>query len=154
MLVCRQQAFVPATVRSVWDLVGQPSRHPEWWPEIVEVQGKRFGRGCSYCQVSLGEDGLSETTFLVERIEKFRELLVRCAETGLYMRWLLTEARSGTFVEAEFGVDTERASEADPAFDYAARKSQLRHWLQTCLDGLADAAVLPVPSQMEDVPHG
>jgi hypothetical protein len=51
-LFCRHQAHVPATPRSVWELVGQPNRHPEWWPEVVEVQGKRFGRGCEYCHVA------------------------------------------------------------------------------------------------------
>lgn len=126
-------------VPEVWELVGQPNRHSEWWPEVVEIQGSQFGRGCSYCQVSRAEDGVTQTTFLVERMEKFRELLVRCDDTGLYMRWLLTEARDGTFVDAEFGIDPERAAESDPRFDPLAGKAELRRWLQSSLDGLADA---------------
>jgi hypothetical protein len=123
-------------------LVGQPSRHSEWWPEIVDVRGTRFGRGCSYCQASRSEDGVTETTFLIERVEKFRELLVRCSETGLYMRWLLTEAGDGTFVDAEFGIDPERAVRNDPEFDYSTYKNELRRSLQSSLDGLADTAVI------------
>jgi hypothetical protein len=149
MLVCRHQAFLAVPVPSVWELVGQPSRHAEWWPEVVEVQGTRFGRGCSYCQVSRAEDGVTKTTFLVERVEKFRELLVRCADTGLYMRWLLTEARDGTFVDAEFGIDPELAMRNDPGFDHVAGKSELRRWLQSSLDGLADA-VSPTPQPASD----
>jgi Polyketide cyclase / dehydrase and lipid transport len=145
MLVCRHQTFVPAPARSVWELVGQPNRHSEWWPEIVEVQGTRFGRGCSYCQVSRAEDGVTETTFLVERVEKFRELLVRCSDSGLYMRWLLTEARDGTFVDAEFGIDPERARRSDPGFDHVAVRSELRRSLHSSLDGLANAAGSPAP---------
>jgi hypothetical protein len=93
VLVCRHQALVPATPRSVWELVGQPNRHPEWWPEVIEVQGKRFGRGCEYCHVAREGDGVTETNFLIEKVEELKELLVRCEETGLYMRWRLTEVR-------------------------------------------------------------
>lgn len=149
MLVCRHQTFLSMPAPGVWELVGQPNRHSEWWPEVLEVQGTRFGRGCSYCQVSRAEDGVTETTFLVERVERFRELLVRCADTGLYMRWLLTEARDGTFVDAEFGIDPEKAAENDPRFDPVAGKNELRRWLQSSLDGLAQAAV---PTQQASDP--
>jgi hypothetical protein len=120
----------------------------------VEVQGTRFGRGCSYCQVSRAEDGVTETTSLVERVEKFRELLVRCSDTGLYMRWLLTEARDGTFVDAEFGIDPERAMRNDPSLDHVACKSELRRWLQSSLDGLADAAAFREPNIAPTAPSG
>ncbi len=105
------------------------------------MQGKRFGRGCEYCHVARDEeDGVTETTFLVERIEKLDELLVRCAETGMYMRWRLTEAQDGTFVDAEFGIDPEKASRADPDFDPVQSQNQLRGWLHSSLDGLSAAA--------------
>jgi hypothetical protein len=118
------------------------------------VQGKRFGRGCSYCQVARAEDGVTETTFLVERVEKFRELLVRCSDTGLYMRWLLTDARDGTFVDAEFGIDPEKAKQNDPDFDHVTSKNELRRWLQSSLDGLADAAVFREPDIASTLPPG
>lgn len=140
VLVCRHQAFVSAPARSVWELVGHPNRHPEWWPEIVEVQGKQFGHGCSYCQVAREGDGVTESEFTIERLEELKELVVRCAETGMYMRWLLTAAQEGTFVDAEFRIDAESATTPDPEFDPVASKDQLRRWLHSSLDGLAGAA--------------
>ena len=139
MLLCRHQAFVSAPVPRVWELVGQPDRHPEWWPEVVEIQGKDFGRGCRYCHVTQGEHGVTETTLIVERVTEFKELLVRCAETGLYMRWLLSDAQGGTLVDAEFGVDPAQASQPGPAFDPEAAKQDLQRWLHSSLDGLAGA---------------
>jgi polyketide cyclase/dehydrase/lipid transport protein len=146
MLVCRHQTFIGAPVRSVWELVGRPSRHPEWWPSVVEVQGQRFGRGCSYCQISQEDEGATETTLVVERLEELKELLVRCEKNGLYMRWLLTEAQGGTFVDAEFGLDPDRAPDAAEQLEEAAIKHQLRSWLWTSLDGLADAASTSPPA--------
>jgi polyketide cyclase/dehydrase/lipid transport protein len=139
VLVCRHQAFVPAPVPSVWELVGHPDRHPEWWPELVDVQGNAFGRGCSYCQVTRGEEGKSETTLIVEQVTELKELTVRCAESGLYMRWLLSDAQGGTFVDAEFGIDRDRAAEPEPQFDPEAARGELRRWLHSSLDGLARA---------------
>ena len=138
MLVCRHQAFVRAPARSVWELVGEPSRHAEWWPELSELQGSEFGRGCSYCDISQEEAASGGSTFVVEHLEELRELTVRCAETGLYMRWLLTDAQGGTFVDAEFGVQQEKASQ--PGSGPHSDKEQLRRWLRTSLDGLAEAA--------------
>jgi uncharacterized protein YndB with AHSA1/START domain len=140
VLVYRHQAFVPAPVPRVWELVGHPDRHPEWWPELVEVRGNRFGRGCSYCQVNREGTKLRETTLVVEEVEELKELTVRCAENGLYMRWLLTDAQGGTFVEAEFGIDPQRATDPDPDFDADAARGELRRWLHASLDGLAEAA--------------
>lgn len=151
MLVSRHQAFVAAPVRSVWELVGHPARHPEWWPEIVEVQGKQFGHGCSYCQVAKEGDDVRESEFKVERLDDLKELLVRCDETGMYMRWLLTEAQDGTFVNAEFGIDPEKAAEDDPGFDPKASADQLRRWLESSLDGLVDVASLEMPQRAEQV---
>jgi hypothetical protein len=144
MLVCRQQAFVPASAQRVWELVGEPARHPEWWPEVLEVRGQRFGLGCSYCQVLQEDDGASERTFLVERVDELKELMVRCAENGLYMRWVLTQAQDGTFVDAEFGIDPEAAQEP-PQLDEGAAKQQLRRWLDRSLAGLSDAASVAPP---------
>jgi hypothetical protein len=138
MLVYRHQAFVPAPVHRVWELVGHPDRHPEWWPELVEIQGEHFGRGCSYCQVTQDERGVNEMTLVVEHIDEFKELAVRCAENGLYMRWLLSDAQGGTLVDAEFGVDPTQASAATQ-LDADTAKTELERWLRTSLDGLAAA---------------
>ena len=129
---------MPAPVPRVWELVGHPERHPEWWPDVVEVQGKRFGRGCSYCHVTQDEHGVVETTLVIDRRTELKELAVRCAETGLYMRWLLSEAQDGTLVDAEFGIDPESATEP-VELDGAAARADLQRWLHSSLDGLAGA---------------
>lgn len=147
MFVCRHQAFIGVPAGTIWALVGQPNRHPEWWPSVIEVQGTRFGHGCSYCQVMDEEAGPNESTFVVERREELKELLVRCHDTGLYMRWQLTDAQGGTFVDAEFGLDPKRAG-GEQRLDEASIKQQLREWLQTSLDGLADAAELSPPAAL------
>jgi polyketide cyclase/dehydrase/lipid transport protein len=145
MLVYRHQAFVRAPVPRVWELVGHPDRHPEWWPELVEIQGDRFGRGCSYCQVTHDDRGVNEMTLIVEHVDEFKELAVRCAENGLYMRWLLSDAQGGTLVDAEFGVDPTKASAPSPDFDADAARTELERWLRTSLDGLAGAHELAQP---------
>lgn len=137
VLVCRHQALLEAPAEKLWALLGDPRRHPEWWPRIVEVQGQHFGEGCSYCQVSTDEHGATEYTFLVEKLEDCREISVRCEENGLYMRWLLTEARGGTFVDAEFGLDAE-GRERD--FDPEQSKHELRGWLHDSLEALERAS--------------
>jgi hypothetical protein len=139
VLVFRHQAFVPASVPRVWELIGRPDRHPEWWPELVEVQGERFGRGCSYCHVTQDDHGLNEMTLIVERVSELKELAVRCDENGLYMRWLLSDAQGGTLVDAEFGLDPARASVPSPDFDPEAAKADLERWLRASLDGLVVA---------------
>jgi uncharacterized protein YndB with AHSA1/START domain len=140
MLVCREEAFVPAPIARVWELVGQPSRHPEWWPQIVQVRGQDFGRGCRYCQVTQGDGGTVETDFMVERIEELKELRVRCDDTGLYMRWLLTDAMEGTFVDAEFGIDHKSATAAEHGLGPPSNAVDLRAWLHDSVRGLCEAA--------------
>jgi uncharacterized protein YndB with AHSA1/START domain len=138
VLVCRHQALLEAPAEELWALLGDPRRHPEWWPRIIEVQGQQFGEGCSYCQVAREEQGATERTFIVEKLEDCRELSVRCDESGLYMRWLLTEAQGGTFVDAEFGLDPKGAPRT---FDPEHSKHELRRWLHESLDALSRASV-------------
>src|SRR3954452_20744647 len=101
MSACRRQAMIEAPVESIWDLVGNPSRHPEWWPRVIEVEGERFDQGDEYVQVSRGPVGKAKTEFLVERLDDLHEIRLRCQVSGTYAHWLLTEARGGTFVDLE-----------------------------------------------------
>jgi hypothetical protein len=57
-------------------------------------------------------------------------------------------------VDAEFGIDPEQARRNDPGFDDVASKSKLRRWLQSSLDGLADAAVFREPNIASTLPPG
>jgi uncharacterized protein YndB with AHSA1/START domain len=45
MSVCRNQALINASPGRVWELVGDPRRHPEWWARVIEVRGERFDEG-------------------------------------------------------------------------------------------------------------
>src|SRR3954447_22286124 len=108
MSAVRSQALINAPPGRVWDLVGDPSRHPSWWPRVVEVRGEQFDEGDNYAQVTRELTGSIETTMKVERLEDLREIDMRCTNTGTYSRWLLTEAQGNTFVDVEFGMDPKR----------------------------------------------
>jgi uncharacterized protein YndB with AHSA1/START domain len=41
-----QQVFIDAPIERVWELVGDPNRHPEWWPEMLEVECADLKEGC------------------------------------------------------------------------------------------------------------
>jgi hypothetical protein len=34
-----EQALIDAPVSSVWELVGDPRRYPDWLPRVFEIQG-------------------------------------------------------------------------------------------------------------------
>jgi hypothetical protein len=85
--------------------------------------------------------GVVETDVCVERLEDCRELRLRCLDTGTYCRWLVTETRAGTFIDAEFGM--EPAVLRARVFDVVAGKRYFRRWLEESLDGLRRAAGEP-----------
>src|SRR5438093_11630366 len=95
----RQQALIEAPVESIWELGGDPLRHPRWWPRVIEVRGDRFQQGDEYVQVTRSPTGRAETRFLVEQVDDIREIHPRCTDTGTYARWLLSGAQGGTFVD-------------------------------------------------------
>lgn len=125
-------------VTAVWDLVGDPRRHPEWWPRVIDVQCEGLEEGCTVRQVTKMPTGRVETDVTVERLEDCREVRLRCLDTGTYARWLLTEARGGTFIDAEFGCDP--VDWTGRVFDVVAGKRYFRRWLQQSLDALRRAA--------------
>ena len=67
MSVHRQHAHLDAPLEEVWSLVGFPSRYPEWWPRVVEVQGERFEEGDDFVQVTKTPKGKIQSHFLVEQ---------------------------------------------------------------------------------------
>jgi uncharacterized protein YndB with AHSA1/START domain len=141
MSVCRNQALINAPPGRVWALVGDPGRHPEWWPRVVEVRGERFDEGSNYAQVTKEPAGRIETIMSVERLEDVREIHMRCTKTGTYARWLLTEAQGNTFVDVEFGMDPIRLS--DRIADATIGKLYFRRWLSQSLAALEKAATQP-----------
>ena len=137
MSAYREQAHLDAPLEDVWELVGSPRRHPEWWPRIVEVRGARFEQGDEYAQVIKGPVGKSESNFLIERRDDLREVRMSCQLTGMYADWLLTSAQGGTFVELELGMLPRRVG--DRLFDRALGKPYFRRWAGDSIDGLRDA---------------
>jgi ribosome-associated toxin RatA of RatAB toxin-antitoxin module len=138
----RKQALINAAPEDVWELVGNPRRHPEWWPRVIEVRGERFDEGDSYAQVTRAVRKPVETTFKIEQFdEDLREVRLRCMKTGTYAHWLLTEARGDTFVDVEFGMDP--ATFSDRFIDMAIGKLFFRRWLEESIDALERAAGEP-----------
>jgi uncharacterized protein YndB with AHSA1/START domain len=133
----RRQALLDAPVELIWELVGNPIRHPEWWPRVIEVQGQRFEEGDDYVQVSRSAVGKVETKFRVERLDELREIRMRCLQSGTYAHWLLTGAQGGTFVELELGMQPEGLS--NRVFDKTAGRLYFRRWAEQSLDALRES---------------
>ena len=138
MSVCRRQALIDAPPSRIWELVGDPRRHPEWWPRVIEVRGEKFDEGSNYAQVTRDPTGSSETTMRVERLEDLSEIRMRCTQTGTYSRWLLTEAQGNTFLDVEFGMDP--GSVGYRIFDATVGRLYFRRWLDQSLAALEEVA--------------
>jgi len=138
MSVARGQAQIEAPVEAVWELVGDPNRYPEWWPRIIESKCEGIEEGCSYKQVSKGPVGIERETIAIDRLEDCREIRIRCLDTGTYMCWQLVEARGGTFVDVEFGMEPARLPHK--VFDALAGKRFYRNWLAESVAALQRAA--------------
>lgn len=131
----REQVLVDAPVATVWELVGDPARYPEWLPRVFEVQGERFDEGAEFVQVSRHPRvGRTDAHFLVDRRDELRELRMHCTLSGTYAHWRLTEARGGTFVDAAFGMDPRRAR--DRVIDFALGRRFFRRWLGEAVTSL------------------
>jgi hypothetical protein len=139
----RKQALIEAPVEEIWELVGNPSRHSEWWPRVIEVRGERFLEGDQYVQVTRSPTGTVETDFRVEQRSDMREIKLRCQQTGVYARWLLTEAQQSTFVDVEFGMDP--ATLGNKVFDVVAGRIYFRRWVEQSVEGLKEACTPPGP---------
>ena len=138
----RQQAHLDAPIADVWELVGTPARHPEWWPLVVSVDGVVAGVGDDYVQVTRGPmKSTPRTTLVIDRFDELREIRMRCQESGLYSHWTLTEAQEGTFVDLEMGMEATDAS--NRAFDLTAGRLYYRRWVTEALAALRTAATRP-----------
>lgn len=135
----RRQALIDAPVDSVWGLLGDPRRHPEWWPRVVEVRGESFEPGDMYAQVTRNPMGSRvETTFEVDARDELRHIRLHCTKTGTYAEWALTEARGNTFVDVAFGI--EPVGVADRFFEMTFGRRFFRSWMDQSLEALKDAA--------------
>ena len=135
MSLCRQQAFIEAPPRVVWRLLSDVDRHTDWWPGFVEVECDGLKAGCEYRTVvtdPFGKD--SEERFRVEQMDDCEQLTIHCLETGTRVQFALTEARGGTFVDGEAGMDP--PSIKHRVWDTVAGKRFYRDWLAKALDGI------------------
>jgi hypothetical protein len=139
MSAYRQQAQLDVPIEDVWHLVGDVRQHPKWWPRVMDVHCEGIDEGCEYRQVTKQPmAGAVETTVLIESLDECRQILVRCIDTGTYARWLLTEARGGTFIDVEFGMNPMDLRQR--VFDVAAGKRYFRRWLEKSIDALRVAS--------------
>jgi uncharacterized protein YndB with AHSA1/START domain len=133
-----EQALVDAPVTTVWELVGDPGRYPEWLPRVFEIQGERFEEGVEFVQVSrqplVGRD---EAHFLIDRMDELREIRMHCTISGMFVHWQLTEAQGGTFLNAVFGMDPLRRR--DRLIDFAVGRRFFRRWLAEAVESLKSA---------------
>jgi uncharacterized protein YndB with AHSA1/START domain len=135
----KRQALIHAPVESVWALVGDPNRHPEWFPRVVAVSDlDRIEQDARFRQVTRTPVGERETTLTIEDLERLRSISMRCLDTGTHVRFVLTEAQGGTFADIEIGIDPVGLS--TQLFDVAMGKRYCRRWTDEALDSLADAA--------------
>ena len=134
-----QEALVTAPAERVWELVGDPSRYPEWLPRVVDIQGGEFDEGTEFIEVSRQPIfGRREANFIIDQLDELREIRMHCTVGGTFAHWRLTEAQGDTFVHAEFGMDPMRRRER--LFDAAVGRRFFRRWLSEAMDSLKQAA--------------
>jgi hypothetical protein len=134
MSTARHQALIQGSLDEVWRLVGEPQRHPEWWPRVMEVRAGALTEGDTYRQVTKVPLGRHETTLVVERLENLREIRTRCLDTGMYANWRFTEAREATFVDAEMGM--EPTTFRYRLVDATMGRLYFRRWLEETIEML------------------
>ncbi|HEV7845805.1 MAG TPA: SRPBCC family protein [Thermoleophilaceae bacterium] len=133
-----QQAFIDAPPERVWELVGDPTRHPEWWPEMREIECATLEEGCRYRGVVKGPFGTAEHEMTIDRLDDCREVSIHCEGTGVTTRFVLTEAQGGTFVEGQFTIEPN--SLGMKVLGAVTGRRFLHTWLDRSLERLKSAA--------------
>ena len=133
-----QQAFIDAPVQTVWDLLGDPNRHPAWWPDVLQVECADLRQGCRYRGVVKGFLGADEHDLLLERLDDCHEISIFCEDTGVTTRFLLTEAQGGTFVEGYFAL--EPTTLGVKVLGAVSGRRVMRSWLERSLENLKHEA--------------
>ena len=140
------EAFIDAPVERVWELVSDVDRHPEWWPRVVEVECEGLEEGCTYRMVTktpvrAGRDGRWPWTTL----DECRNLSIRCINTGTFVRFELTEAQNGTFLDGRDGDGPERFRL--PRVRRGRRPALLPSWMAETFAALERAALRGEPGK-------
>ena len=135
----RQQVHIDAEPEAIWELVGDPNRHPDWWPEMHRGGVRRPApRAAATAGSSRVRFGLSEHELTIERLDGCREVSIFCDGTGVTTRFVLTDAQGGTFVEGYFAIEPN--SIGTTVIAAAVGRRYLRSWLEHSLANLKTAA--------------
>ena len=135
----REQAFIDAPVGVVWELLADVDRHPEWWPRVLEVDCEGLEPGCTYREVVQTPLGKDEMNLLIVKRDELRKLHIRCLNTGTFVRFEVTGAQGGTFVEGEMGMEPQGVKAR--VFDATVGRRYFADWIAKTFDGLRGAAV-------------
>lgn len=87
----RHQALIEAPIEDVWAIVSDPRTHPEWWPDVVDVQiDEPLVEGGEYTRTSKMLPFLDavEAVWVAERLEDLKEARFRCTKTRLLLQGL------------------------------------------------------------------
>jgi uncharacterized protein YndB with AHSA1/START domain len=134
----RRQALIDAPLETVWRLVGDPARYPEWAAGVIDVTGlAKVEHGAEFQQTTKLPVGRTTTTFRIDALDELHEIHLTCEQSGLYSHWELTEAQSSTFVDVEIGMEPEQLGRR--AFDTVMGKRWYRGLADDSLDGLRAA---------------
>jgi uncharacterized protein YndB with AHSA1/START domain len=133
-----QQAYIEAPPETVWELVGDPNRHPDWWPDVLEVECADLREGCRYRGVVKGPFRASEHDLVIERLDTCQEVSISCAGTGVTTRFVLTGAQGGTFVEGHFAIEPN--SIGTKVVAAVSGRRIMRSWLERSLENLKHVA--------------
>jgi uncharacterized protein YndB with AHSA1/START domain len=129
-----QQAFIDAAPETIWELVGDPNRHPDWWPDVIEVECADLREGCRYRGVVKGLFRATEHDLVIERLDTCQEVCISCVGTGVTTRFVLTGAQGGTFVEGHFAIEPN--SIGTKVVSAMAGRRVMRSWLERSLENL------------------
>jgi len=136
--LCRRQGFIEAPPPVVWDLLADIERHPEWWPRVLEVQCDGLEQGCTYRQLTKTPLGVDEMHLLIAERDDPRRLHIRCLNTGTFVRFEITGAQDGTFLDGEMGMDPQGARAK--VIDAVAGRRYFTSWIEQTFEGLRAAA--------------
>jgi hypothetical protein len=134
----RQQIFIEAPRKVVWDLIADVEHHPEWWPGVIEVDCDQVAEGCQYREVIKVPFGTAERQFEIDDFDDPTRFNIRCVNTGAFVQMDLTDAQGGTFVDGRAGLDPKSFS--FKVFDVVAGQRYFTRWLEESLDAIRDVA--------------
>jgi uncharacterized protein YndB with AHSA1/START domain len=133
-----QQTFIDAAPETIWELVGDPNRHPDWWPDVLEVECADLREGCRYRGVVKGPFRASPHDLVIERLDTCQEVCISCVGTGVTTRFVLTGAQGGTFVQGHFSIEPN--SIGNKMVAAVAGRRLMRSWLERSLENLKHVA--------------